>query len=329
MKAFRKFAGLLFALVFISPSLLAQAWLFPKGGGTVTLSYQNLFIREHVDGNGKPFDLGHIISNVISVDTDYSITDKFAIKVGVPYVASRYYGAYPHQLSLDDGKYHSTLQDVTLHFRYNLTNRAVVLTPFFRVGVPSHDYEYFAHSAAGKDQREYRFGMNVGRRLDPILPKAYVQGHYSFGIAQPVLDIRMKRSYSEFQFGYFLTPRLTLLGSGQWMYSHTGGKADFQALLEGDPYGGLPPPVWPHHDQISKSTLFDVTGGVAVTVKPSTDVFASVGKSLHGTSGHLNAAVVSIGISRSFGTRFETTTTQNGPGPAADSAFICTCPKLN
>jgi hypothetical protein len=227
------------------------------------------------------------------------------------------------------GTYHSTFQDFSLDLRYNLTNRSIVLTPFFRAGIPSHNYEYFAHSAAGKDQREYRFGTNVARRLDPILPKAYVQGRYAFGIAQPILNIRTKRSYSEYQFGYFLTPRLTLVSSGQWMYSHNGGKADFTALLNGDPYGGLPPPVWPHHDQLGKSILFDVTGGAAITLKPSTDFFVSVGRSLHGTSGHVNAAVVTIGISRSFGTHFETATTQNGPGPASDSAFICTCPKLN
>jgi hypothetical protein len=329
VKLFVNTALLLFALLSVLPSLLAQAWLFPKGGGTVTLSYQNIFVRDHVDGTGKKFDLGHMMSSVMSVDTDYSITDRLAIKVGIPYVATKYYGAYPHQLSVDDGKYHSTFQDFNFEARYNLTNRSVVVTPFFKVGIPSHSYEYFAHAAVGKDQREYRVGANVGRRLDPIIPKAYIQGRYAFGVSQPILNIAMKRSYTEFQYGHFLTPRVTLLGSGQWLHSHTGGNADFSALLAGDPYGGLPPAVWPHHDQLGKSTMFDISGGTAVTLSRSIDFFVSVGRSLKGTSGHVNSAVVTIGISRSFGTHFETATSPDGPGPSPDSAFVCTCPKLN
>jgi hypothetical protein len=333
VKLVSKIAGLTLVLGSISPSLQAQAWLFPKGGGTVTFSYQNIFMRNHVDGTGKKFDFGHMIENVMSVDTDYSITDRLAIKVGIPYVASRYYGTKPHRLTpdspqtLDDGKYHPTFQDLSFEARYNLTNRSVVLTPFFRVGIPSHSYEYFGHSAVGKDQREYRVGANVGRRLDPILRQAYVQGRYAFGISQPVLNIAMKRSYTEVQLGYMLTRRLTLLGAGQSAYSHTGTPADF-SLCGVIPSCGMTPEQFLHHDQVGKSTLLDISGGAAVTLSRSTDFFVSVGRSVRGTSGHLNSAVVSIGISRSFGTHFETATAQNGPGPAPDSAFVCTCPKL-
>src|SRR5215813_10750456 len=81
-----------------SASLLAQAWVFPKGGGTVTVSYQNIFVREHVYQDGDAHDVGHILSHALFVDTDYSLTDHLAVKVSLPYVASRYYGPRPHQL---------------------------------------------------------------------------------------------------------------------------------------------------------------------------------------------------------------------------------------
>src|SRR5262245_43474494 len=79
VKPLSKIAGLLLVLGSISPSLQAQAWLFPKGGGTVTLSYQNVLMRYHVDGTGKKFDFGRTITHVMSVDTDYSVTDRLAI----------------------------------------------------------------------------------------------------------------------------------------------------------------------------------------------------------------------------------------------------------
>jgi hypothetical protein len=319
VKLLSRIAGLFLVLGSISSSLQAQAWLFPKGGGTVTFGYQNIFIRYHVDGTGTKFDQGHLIENVMSIDTDYSVTDRLAIKVGIPYVASRYYGDKPHKLTpdtpptLDDGKYHPTFQDFSFEARYNLTNRSVVLTPFFRVSIPSHSYEYFSHSAVGKDVREYRVGANVGRRLDPILRNAYVQGRYAFGISQPVLDIALKRSYTDVQLGYILSRRLTLVGVEQWLHSHTGEVADFSTPFPS-------PEEKLHHDQTAKSTLLDISGGAAVTLSRSTDFFVSVGRSLRGTSGHLNSAVVSIGISRSFGIHSETTAAQNGPGPTRDSA---------
>jgi hypothetical protein len=322
---------ILVILILIPSTAGAQAWVFPKGGGTVTASYQSVFVRDHVDGNGTKYDLGHIISHVFGVDTDYSLTDRLAVKVGMPYVAARYYGPYPHQSPIDDGHYHSAAQDFTFDVRYNVANRKIVFTPFLRTTLPSHSYAYFGHAAVGHDQREFRVGANLGRRLDPILPKAYVQGQYGFGFQQRVLNIAPKRSYVEAQFGYFLSPRVTVLSSGQWLHTHNGGIADFKPLINGDPYGGLPPEVWPHHDQIGKFTLFDLSGGAAFTLSPSTDVFVSIGRSLHGTTGHLNSSIVTIGVSRSFGTKFTTerAISQNGPSPAPDSAFVCTCAKIN
>jgi hypothetical protein len=205
-----------------------------------------------------------------------------------------------------------------------VTNRKIAFTPFFRAGIPSHHYEYFAHSAVGRDQRELQLGANVGRRLDPILPKAYVQGRYSYAFVERVLGIAPNKSTVEAQAGYFLTPRLTLLGTTQWIHTHDGVAFNF-ALF----HGGLTDDQWTHHDQIGKSTLLDAGGGVAFSANPSTDVFVSVARSITGTNGHLHDPVISIGISRSFGKRFavERITNENGPVPAPQTAFVCTCAK--
>jgi hypothetical protein len=70
-------------------------------------------------------------------------------------VLSRYYGPKPHQLPVDDGKYHGNFQDVRLNLRYDLRAHPFAITPFVALGIPSNDYIYFAHSAAGTNQREY------------------------------------------------------------------------------------------------------------------------------------------------------------------------------
>ena len=190
--------------------------------------------------------------------------------------------------------------------------------------VPSHSYEYFAHSAVGRDQREYHLGTNFGRRLDPVLPKAFLQARYSYAFVERVLGISPNRSDVEFTLGYFLTPRLSLSGTGQWM--HTYGGLDFAVNLF---HGGLTDEQWRHHDQIARLSLLDVGGGASYAVNQSWVMFASLARSVEGRNGHLHAAVLTVGVSRIFGTRFATERAPLGPPgesvPAPNKALVCTC----
>jgi hypothetical protein len=288
-------------LLFVVPLSLsvqasAQAWLLPKGEGTVSLSYQNIFVRDHVFSKGDAYDVGHILSHAAALGVDYSLTDRLAVSVTLPYVASKYYGPKPHQLPIDDGTYNSAFQDFTADLRYQLTRRPVVLAPFFRAVIPSHDYQYFAHSAVGRDQREFHLGANFGRRLNPVVPNAFVQARYSYAFVERVLGIAPNRSDAEVQIGYFLTRRLSLLGTGQWMHTHSGPDLSFELF-----HGGLNNDQWPHHDQIARASLLDLGGGAAYALNGSLEMFLSVARSVEGSNGHLHASVVTLGISRTFG----------------------------
>jgi hypothetical protein len=197
------------------------------------------------------------------------------------------------------------------------------LTPFFRAVIPSHGYQYFAHSAVGRDQREFHLGANFGRRLNPVIPKAFVQARYSYAFVERVLGIAPNRSDTEFQLGYFLTRRLSLLGTGQWMHTHSGldlSYGVFQSGLTADQY--------PHHDQIARSSLLDLGGGAAYAVNGTLEMFLSVARSVEGRNGHLHAAVVTVGLSRTFGGRLDRVTTLAvDGGPAPQRALVCTCAK--
>jgi len=277
--------------------------------------------------NGDAHDIGHILSHVLTLDVDYSLTDKLAVRVSVPYVDGKYDGTKPHQLPEDNGLYHSTFQDFTTDVRYNLTKRHLVVTPFFRVVVPSNSYTYFAHSAAGRDLREYHLGTNFGRRLNPILPRAFLQVQYSYAFVERVLGIAPNRSNVEFQLGYFLTRRLSVLATGQGMYTHSGVDLNFNLV-----HAGLPADQWVHHDQIAKATLFDLGGGTTFALTPSWQMFFTVARSIEGRNGHLHASVVTIGMSRVFGTRSargERASLPSGEqsGPGANRPLVCTCAK--
>jgi hypothetical protein len=317
-------AQLLCAVLLIPSVVSAQAWLFPKGEGTVSLSYQDILVTDHAYEKSDAHDIGHILSHALTLDVDYSLTDKLGVRVLLPYIVGRYYGPKPHQLPMDDGNYHSTFQDFTTDIRYNLTKRRIVLTPFFRAVIPSNTYTYFAHSAAGRDLREYHIGTNVGRRLDPFLPRAYVQAQYSYAFVERVLGIAPNRSNLEIQLGYFVTPRFSLLGTGQGMYTHGGVNLDFNLF-----HAGLPGDQWTHHDQIARSSLVDLGGGASFAFTQTWQMFLTVAHSIEGRNGHLHGAVVTMGVSRLFGTRQAVERASLGAGgdavPTADRPVVCTC----
>jgi hypothetical protein len=317
---------LLCTLLVIPSAVLAQAWLSPKGEGTVSLSYQNQYVADHVFENGDAHDIGHIFAQAVTLDVDYSLTGNLAVRIAVPFIAGKYEGPVPHQLPMDNGAYHSTFQDFTTDVRYRLRTRKVAVTPFFRAVIPSNSYTYFAHAAVGRDQREYHLGTNFGRRLDPLIPKAYIQAQYSYAFVERVLGIAPNRSNLELQLGYFLTPRISLLATGQGMYTHSGLELNYNLF-----HVGLSPDQWIHHDQIAKTSLLDLGGGASFALTPSWQMFATVARSVEGRNGHLHAAVVTIGVSRSFGMKPTVERSSLGPGGEsgtdANRPLVCTCSK--
>lgn len=327
MNSFLDFwSRLLCGFLAIPSLLLAQAWLSPKGEGTVSLSYQNQYVANHVFENADAYDIGHILSHALTLDVDYSLTDNLAVRVALPFIAGKYYGPAPHQLPRDDGTYQSTFQDFVTDVRYRLTKSHVTVTPFFRAVVPSNSYPYFAHSAAGRDQREFHIGANFGRRLDPLIPKAFIQAQYSYAFVERVLGIAPNRSNAEIQLGYFLTPRIAFLATGQGMYTHSGVDLNYNLFQ-----AGLTDDQWIHHDQIAKQSLLDLGGGVSWSVTPSWQMFLTLARSVEGRNAHLHAAVATIGVSRSFGARPAVERASLGPNgdpvPDTNRPLVCTCAK--
>ena len=100
----------------------AQAWLPAQGEGSVSILYQDVFVKDHMQGT-TPVDNGQIYSKTMFFDVTYGVTDKLAISFGDP-VDRREVQTEPkpHPLAdlsgpipvfsgvqpLDDGTYHQT-----------------------------------------------------------------------------------------------------------------------------------------------------------------------------------------------------------------------------
>jgi hypothetical protein len=101
-----------------------------RGEGSVTVTFQDNAVRQHVTSDGTPVNAGHIDAHNMLLDVTYGTTEKLALNISVPYVSARYKGQAPHPASiLDDGDFHGTWQDFRLNLRYGLVTAVPRLRP--------------------------------------------------------------------------------------------------------------------------------------------------------------------------------------------------------
>jgi hypothetical protein len=293
-----------------APAAQAQAWVPPKGEASLTLGYSRSFADEHIDSQGNLLTLdaqgipragssgvglGTMTWNSADSALSYGITDRLAVRVDVPFVISRYEGAFPHvglpgHVNLDDGSWHGTFQDLRAEVRFKATRGSLVVTPLVAFSVPTHSYEYFAHAAAGRDLWEGQVGVNVGRLLDPWLPNAYVQARYTFAVLEKVLGISHDRSRLFFDAGYFVTPALTVSVIGEWQKTHGGWRAPEDFPMDANIV---------YHDQLVRSDYFRLGGGASYSLTGSIDVSAIAYASLYVRS-EVNMAGFALSMTYSF-----------------------------
>jgi hypothetical protein len=334
-------SGLKLALVLLAAGLVApnsasaQAWLPPKGEASFSLGYQYYASKDRVSTSTGDRDYdGQIHQHGIVGLLTYGITGRLAASLGVPpYYISSYRGPDPHtwpvfdgesiakdssgqplfyQPTIDDGSYHGSFQDFRAELSFMALQEPLVVTPFVGFGVPSHTYEYNAQTAVGRRLWEMRFGVNVARRLDPILPDAYLHGRYAFAYRQATEGLRFNYSFVDVEAGYFVSPSLSLriMLSGQ--IGHDGlrdeeytftppwpeGYTISQWLYissEGQQMRGQPAlPVALRHDQLQLQTTLELGAGASFSVTPSLSVSAQVLRSVYGRGGR--ATDLSIGL---------------------------------
>jgi hypothetical protein len=260
---------------------------------------------------------GPIDTNILVLDIGYGVTDRLAVDVALPFVISKYSGDYPHPLPLgpvtiDDGRYHGTFQDVRFAVRYSVVRGRTAVTPFIGSFVPSHGYEYFAHSAPGSRLWGVQVGAAAAALLDRLVPGVFVQGRYSYAFVQPVVDLsdirlNANRSNADLEVGYFVTPglRLFLLGAGQL----THGGIDFAVVDAEEFWQDISAVVSTpegahaarHHDRIDRFNYLNVGGGASVALTDNVDLFGSYMWTAATRNGHALARAVSVGLSVGFG----------------------------
>jgi len=320
--------------IFLPASLFCQAFLSPKGEGSVSVLYQYSIDRLHAFSDGRTKDVGHMYWNTVVIDADYSLTDRLALRVSVPFLDGKYVGAAPHQIirgntstnvQLDDGNYHGTVTDFRVDLRYSLTKGKLKIVPDFQATLPAHPYPTFLHAVYGTDSREFRGGLSVGRRLDPIARKAFFQGRYGFGYTpQKFADVALKISYGELQLGYLLNRRIIVQGVAYAAYSHNGIKWDYDSWP-----ANLTQEQWINHIRASNGKLLDAGISIGYSFNRSTSMVVSAGHSFWGQNTHLRYLITTVGFVKAFSAPWsrERDAAAAAVLPDGTKATTCTCAK--
>ena len=266
-------------------SACAQAWVPPRGEGSVTVTYQKVDVRDHFDADGDTEDRGRIHTHNLVMALEYGLTDKLALDVDLPYVASRYYGPglRPHGPG-DDGLYHPTFSDVHVSLRYNVATKHLVVTPFVGITIPTHDYEVRGHTAVGRGFHELLVGANVGRELGPILPNCYANLRYSFAILKRFQGFNLNHSNTDWEVGWFANKTIAFRFIGAWQKAYGG--LDFPAGVR------LTPAQFQIHDRVARASYVELGGGVTFSVNRSFDIHTAYAKTITARNTHGDAGLI-------------------------------------
>ena len=246
----------------------------------MTLSWQWVDNTGHILTDGTFLPRGQSVTTSALAEVDYGVTERFAATVGIPFIFAKYTGGVPaiSGLERDNCKcWNSSFQDFSFAGRYRLGDEFWALTPSARVIVPSHGYAYRGEAVAGQNLRQLLLGI-TGAWRTPALPKASVQGGYSYAIVQkPTEDTSANRSNLFGSLGYALTRSWYVHGGALFQRMH-GGLTAFEVLAS-------PPDQRAQADRLLKMRYWHVTGGVSYSA-PFADLFFSVEPYVWGRDTH-------------------------------------------
>ena len=277
----------------------AQAWVLPRGEGTLSFTYQRIDNTGHRRTNGFLVPRGRSLDMSLYLETEYAFTNRFSVTAGLPYVFTKYTDPNPPPppipfLPGDQCRcWRSGLQDFGMTARYNLVggaSGAFALTPSVSLGVPSHDYDFRGETALGRNLREARIGVDVGRRLKEISSSLSVQGGYSYAFVEKAMGISSNRSSARVEASYVIKRKLQAHGQAFWQRTHGGLRFGSPTSAELPFPGEVTPDLIYQHDRIMRDNYWHAGGGLGYSFRQF-DVFANYIAFVGGTDTHAGRAV--------------------------------------
>ncbi len=209
------------SLSVLTAAVVGWAPALPQERGDASFRLEYQFIRTGVfDSSIGDIDIGVTDGHTLLASFDYALTDRWTLMASLPWIRKRHMGALPHDPVLDitawtapnlelidDGRYHSGLQDIYLGARYHLRQgQPLTIQPHLSYGRPVQDYQVYAHAALGRDI--WHVPVGVSFLYQPPLRRLYVAGDFSYVFTEKTLGVDISHFLVYGAVGYYATPRL-------------------------------------------------------------------------------------------------------------------------
>ena len=205
------------SMALMSGAALAEEAGSRKGHGHFGVGYQYI----HVDGFESSIGelpIGTVDTHTIIFDVEYYLTDRWTLMADIPIVRKRYQGPGPHDplaldppkpnvKNVDDGKYRTTWQDIHLGVRYLAKTGPLEIEPFIALGVPSNDYPFFGHAAAGQNLVKLDVGSRFAYR--PPISDAFYSAEISYVFIEETLGQSIDHWRIHADAGYIFSDRMS------------------------------------------------------------------------------------------------------------------------
>jgi len=296
---------------FVIVSLLSALWATPAfvqdepfAAGEpyrhqMTFTYQ-YFETEGLGTDSQTLPSGKTYGHAVDFEFNQAFRDRWTLTLGLPLIAKRYEGTSPHtpwtivpprtdSEFLDDGDYHTDLQDLRVGIRYLAKDGPTIIEPFVMIGVPSHDYTFFAQAAVGPRLKRVEVGVDF--TYQPPFSNFFFKVAPSREFLEETLGYNVDHWRLDAEVGYFVNAAIDV----RFFVSGRDGKG-----LSAADYTRFDDELWYYHDQITRHNYLNAGAGVDWALSERNHLTGALLRMVHAQDVHVLKYAVSVSVARSF-----------------------------
>jgi hypothetical protein len=238
-------------------------------------------------------------THLIDFDVSYRIGNRWTVNAGLPLISREWKGGpshdpmrivppHPESDFVDDGHFHTYLQDLRFGASYRVIDEPIGFVPYIEFGVPASDYPFFGASAPGRHMQTIEIGSELAYR--PPFLKWYFGLRAGYVMSDEVLGYETDAMRVTAQAAYFIGPRLTL---NAFLVSKNGKGGDPPAMPDTSE-------AWYLHDRYLRHNYANLGVGVDWALGDRNVLNVTTLKMVHLEDVFKLRRALSVTLSRSF-----------------------------
>jgi hypothetical protein len=267
--------------------------------GQYSISYQYNEMRGLATSEGT-LNTAPISTRLVDFAATYALNDRWTVNFGLPAISRKAAAPshnplkiippHPESRFLDDGRFHTYLQDLRLGASYLALSEPFSVEPYIELSFPVSDYPFFAIATPGQHLRKTEIGTTLAYR--PPFLRWFFNLQTGYVYLPETLGVNVNTTRVDGEAGYFVTPRI----SAKLFFSSKHGTG-IEAPLTPDQTSE----AWYYHDQMLRHNYINAGVGADWTVNDRNMLSFDWIQMVHAQDVFKLRKALNITLSRSFG----------------------------